>query len=540
MHDLVIRGGSVVDGTGAPARTADVAIDSGRVSEVGRVTGAARRTIDADGLLVTPGFVDIHTHYDAQATWDPHLTPSCWHGVTTVVAGNCGVGFAPAAPERHQWLIGLMEGVEDIPGSALSEGIRWDWESFPEYLDALERAPHALDVGTQVPHGAVRAYVMGERGAKNEPATADDIAGMAQIVKEGLLAGALGFSSSRTMGHKAIDGEPVPGSFAREDELFGIGRALEAAGQGVFELAPAGAGGDAGMDGPESILEEMEWAVRLSAAIRRPVSFVMLQYPSRPEIWRDVFRRADEAATQGAEIFPQVAGRPFGILVGHQTIANPFLGRPSYVALLPLPLPERARRLRDPETRRRILSERVDRRLNFFLSEQTFENLFPLGDPPDYEPASEQSIASLARREGRPALEVVYDLMLERRRPGAAALPVHELLRGEPRTAARDDAAPARDPRPRRRRRALRLDLRREHPDLHAAHWVRDRTRGDEDAARARGAPKAHAHDRAALRAARPRRDGAGLQGRPELIDFDARRSSARRWPSICRGARAA
>ncbi len=412
MHDLVIRGGKLVDGTGAPARTADVAIDAGRVSEVGRVSGAARRTLDADGLLVTPGFVDVHTHYDAQATWDPHLTPSCWHGVTTAVAGNCGVGFAPAAPDRHQWLIGLMEGVEDIPGAALSEGIRWDWESFPEYLDALERAPHALDLGAQVPHGAVRAYVMGERGAKNEPATAEDIAGMARIVKQGVLAGALGFSSSRTMGHRAVDGEPVPGTFAREDELFGIGRALQDAGRGIFELAPAGAGGDSGMDGPESILEEMDWAVRLSAEIQRPVSFVMLQYPSRPDIWREVFRRADAAARQGSEIFPQVAGRPFGILAGHQTIANPFLGRPSYDAVLPLPLPERARRLRDPELRRRILSEKTDRPLNFFLSEKAFANVFPLGDPPDYEPAASQSVAARAEREGRPVLEVVYDLML--------------------------------------------------------------------------------------------------------------------------------
>ncbi len=412
MHDLVIRGGRVVDGTGAPARSADVAIDAGRISEVGRVFGAARRTLHADGLLVTPGFVDVHTHYDAQATWDPYLTPSCWHGVTTAVAGNCGVGFAPAAPDRHQWLIGLMEGVEDIPGAALSEGIRWDWESFPEYLDALERAPHALDVGAQVPHGAVRAYVMGERGARNEAASAEDIAGMARIVEEGLRAGALGFSSSRTMGHKAVDGEPVPGTFAREDELFGIGRALAQAGRGIFELAPAGAGGDSGMDGAEAILEEMGWATRLSAAIRRPLSFVMLQYPSRPDIWREVFRRADEAAAQGAEIFPQVAGRPFGILAGHQTVANPFLGQPSYDALVGLPLPERAARLRDPEIRRRILSESVGRRLNFFLSEKAFANVFPLGEPPDYEPEAVQSVAALARRVGRPVLEVVYDLML--------------------------------------------------------------------------------------------------------------------------------
>ena len=220
MHDLVIRGGTIVDGTGAESFTGDVAISQGVIAAVGDDVGAARDTLDADGLLVTPGFVDIHTHYDAQATWDPHLLPSGWHGVTTTIFGNCGVGFAPAKPERHDWLIGLMEGVEDIPGSALSEGIRWDWETFPEYLDALERCPLALDIGTHVPHGAVRAYVMGERGARNEAATADDIARMYELVREGLEVGAFGFSTSRTMGHRAVDGEPVPGTFAQEDEGY--------------------------------------------------------------------------------------------------------------------------------------------------------------------------------------------------------------------------------------------------------------------------------------------------------------------------------
>src|SRR5688572_6241488 len=244
MHDLVIRGGTLIDGTGAPARTADVAVEGGRIVEVGRVSGAARRTFDADGLAVTPGFVDIHTHYDGQATWDPQLAPSCWHGVTTLVMGNCGVGFAPVRPDQHAFLIELMEGVEDIPGTALHEGIQWEWETFPQYLDALARRRFAMDVGTQVPHGAVRAYVMGERGAKNEPATPDDIAAMAEIVREGVAAGALGFSTSRTIAHRAITGEPVPGTFAAEDELFGIGRAMGALGRGVFEGAGAGSAGE--------------------------------------------------------------------------------------------------------------------------------------------------------------------------------------------------------------------------------------------------------------------------------------------------------
>ncbi|HEX6416840.1 MAG TPA: amidohydrolase family protein, partial [Acidimicrobiales bacterium] len=244
MHDLVIRAGSVVDGTGAPARTADVAITGGVITEVGRVDGPARHEVDADGALVTPGFVDVHTHYDGQATWDALLSPSCWHGVTTVVMGNCGVGFAPVEPDRHDWLIGLMEGVEDIPGAALSAGIRWGWESFAEYLDAVAAHPHVVDIGAQVPHGAVRAYVMGDRGAANEPATAADIEAMAAIVRDGIRAGALGFSTSRTLAHRAIDGEPVPGTFAAEDELFGIGAVLGELGTGVFELAPAGALGE--------------------------------------------------------------------------------------------------------------------------------------------------------------------------------------------------------------------------------------------------------------------------------------------------------
>ncbi|MEZ5137728.1 MAG: amidohydrolase family protein [Acidimicrobiales bacterium] len=243
-HELVIRGGTVVDGTGADARTADVAIDGGRIVAVGQVADAGTTEVDADGALVTPGWVDIHSHYDGQATWDDDLAPSSWHGVTTLVMGNCGVGFAPAAPDRHDWLIGLMEGVEDIPGTALAEGITWEWETFPEYLDALDRKRWTTDVGTQIAHGAVRAYVMGERGARNEPATPDDIEAMAAIVREAIEAGALGFSTSRTIAHRAIDGEPVPGTFAAEDELFGIGRVLGELGTGVFELAPAGVAGE--------------------------------------------------------------------------------------------------------------------------------------------------------------------------------------------------------------------------------------------------------------------------------------------------------
>jgi N-acyl-D-aspartate/D-glutamate deacylase len=415
MHELSIRGGTIVDGTGAPAFEGDLAIDAGRITAVGRDLGAARRTLDARGLVVTPGFVDIHTHYDAQATWDPHLLPSGWHGVTTTVFGNCGVGFAPAAPERHAWLIGLMEGVEDIPGAALSEGIRWEWESFPEYLDALERQPRALDIGTHVPHGAVRAYVMGERGARNQAATAEDIARMYALVREGLEAGALGFSTSRTLGHRAIDGEPVPGTFAQEDELFGIGQALADAGRGIFELANAGAGGDTAGDGPEDALREIEWMQRLSAKIGRPVAFALLQFDSRPEQWRELIAICERTRAAGARVSAEFAARPFGVLAGLQTIANPLLAKASYRALADLPLAERVRRLRDPELRRRILAEPVDPKVGFgrlFADESGYAKLFPLGDPPDYEPGPEQSLLAIARREGRDPKDVLYDHLL--------------------------------------------------------------------------------------------------------------------------------
>jgi N-acyl-D-aspartate/D-glutamate deacylase len=417
VHDLVIRGGTVVDGTGAPSRIADVAVDGGRITAVGDVRESGRETIDARGLLVTPGFVDIHTHYDAQATWDAHLAPTCWHGVTTVVVGNCGVGFAPARRQDREWLIGLMEGVEDIPGAALSAGIRWEWETFPEYLDALGRMPRALDVGAQVPHGAVRAYVMGERGATNEPATADDIAAMERVVREALECGALGFSTSRTIGHRGVDGRPVPGTFAGEDELFGIGRALATVGRGVFEVAEAGTGGRTSGDPDGAAEAEVAWMARLSAAIGRPVSFLVMQYDDDPDAWRRLLALAEQATEEGANLVPQVAARPFGMLAGHQSRVNPFADRPTYRSLATLPFDERIARLRDPEMRRRILAERpvgapVPGTLSALLGPSMYPRLFPLGDPPDYEPEADASVAAIATREGREPEAVLYDLML--------------------------------------------------------------------------------------------------------------------------------
>ena len=352
MHDVVIRGGKIVDGSGDAARSGDVAIDGDRITAVGDDVGAGQREIEADGQLVTPGWVDVHTHYDGQATWDELFTPSCWHGVTTLVMGNCGVGFAPVRPGQEDFLIRLMEGVEDIPGTALSEGLQWGWESFPEFLDALESKPHVLDFGTQVPHGAVRVYVMGERGAKNEPATAEDIEQMAAIVKEGIQAGALGVSTSRTILHKAANGEPMPGTFAAEDELFGIGRPLGELGQGIFELAGAGAGGEDVL-GPK---KEFEWMRRLSAEIQRPVTFAMLQIDPAPDLWRELLELSTEALEEGAQIYPQIAGRPFGMLIGFQTDFHPFAERSSYKALLDLPFAERVEKLREPEVRARIIA----------------------------------------------------------------------------------------------------------------------------------------------------------------------------------------
>jgi len=412
MYDLIIRGGSIVDGTGSPPFEGDVAVTDGVIVALStngeRLGGEAKREVDGTGLCLTPGFVDVHTHYDAQLTWDPHLTPSGFHGVTTAVVGNCGVGFAPAAPDKHEWLIQLMEGVEDIPGAALSEGIQWDWETFPEYLDAVERTDLAIDVGTQVPHSAVRAYVMGERGAKNEPATAEDIEKMAAIVKEGIAAGALGFSTSRTIAHRALDGEPVPGTFAAEDELFGIGRVLGELGTGIFEVAGAGAAGE-DLAAPK---KEIDWMRRLSSEINRPVTFAMLQVDAAPEMWRELLDYAKAATAEGAEIFPQVAGRPFGMLMGLQTERHAWIGRPHYDEIAHLPLDARVKEMQKPERKAAILADPADDN-GFGSVWMQYHQLFPLGSPMNYEPSQEDSIEALATREGRDPADLLYDVMLQ-------------------------------------------------------------------------------------------------------------------------------
>ena len=409
MHDLIVRGGMLVDGTGSPPRRADVAITDGVISAIGSpdLAGTAIEEIDAAGLVVTPGFVDVHTHFDGQITWDEILTPTCWHGVTTVVMGNCGVGFAPVRADRHDWLIGLMEGVEDIPGAALSEGIQWGWETYPEFLDAIERRPIALDVGSLIPHGPVRGYVMGERGAKNEEATPEDIAAMAAIVREALDAGALGFSTSRTIAHMAIDGEPVPGTFAAEAELFGIGDALAEAGTGVFELAPAGALGE-DLAAPE---REMAWMRTLAGRTGRPVVFAMTQNDHDPASWKLMLDLCAEAAAEGANVHPQVAGRPVNLLLGLQTF-HPFSYCASWAPLGFLSVEERLERMADPELRARLLAE-ADEIDPMFLQFLDPERVFVMGSVPNYEPPKGESIAEQARRGGCTPMERYYDALME-------------------------------------------------------------------------------------------------------------------------------
>ncbi len=408
MHDLVIRNGTIVDGTGRPRYRGDVAVDGSTIAAVGRVDERGRREIDAEGLLVTPGFVDIHTHYDGQATWDSELAPSSWHGVTSIVMGNCGVGFAPAAPDRHDFLISLMEGVEDIPGAALAEGLTWEWESLPEYLNALDRRPHAIDLGAQVPHAALRAYVMGERGADHEiDPTPDEIRRMADLTAEALLAGALGFATSRTVNHRSRTGARIGSLTASSEELLGIGQALKETGRGVFQCIS------------DFVDLDYEFGLirRMAAECRRPLSLTLLQRNEQPEKWREILARIEQAAAEGVDIKGQVCARPVGLLIGLQASLNPFMLMPSYAAIAELPLAERVARMRRTELREQILAEYAagggKARSGMRLRDLDLSRLFPLNDPPNYEPEPSDSIAARAQRAGRSPAELVYDLLLE-------------------------------------------------------------------------------------------------------------------------------
>lgn len=402
MHDLVIRRGTLVDGTGREAFEGDLAVDEGRIVAVGEVPGRGRREVDAQGDVVAPGWVDIHTHYDGQATWDPVLAPSSWNGVTTLVMGNCGVGFAPVRRGTEDFLIELMEGVEDIPGTALHEGIDFTWESFGEYLDALECMERVLDIAAQVPHCAVRAYVLGER-AHDLDLSDEEIEQMARITREGLAAGAVGFSTSRTLLHRSVHGL-VPGTASHPREMLAIGRALGEAGHGVFEMVSDGAFGQA---------EELEWMRRLCAETGRPLTFALAQLPGAPKAFRDTLARAEAWAGQGARIVPQVPCRPTGMLFGLQSSLHPFIGHPSYAALAERPLAERAARLREPAVRERLLGEASAIQNPIALGMLTnWTQMYWLGDPPDYEPGPERSVAAAAAREGRTPEAVALEWML--------------------------------------------------------------------------------------------------------------------------------
>src|SRR5438477_8397403 len=348
MHDIVFRGGRIIDGTGKAAFTGDVAIAEGRIAAVGGKQGPARREIDANGLMVTPGWVDVHTHYDGQAMWDPLLAPSCWHGVTTVMFGNCGVGFAPVKKHHRGALMDLMEGVEEIPNPVLSAGLTWEWESFPEFMDALERRDRAIDIAAQAAHLPLRVYVMGDRAIRREPATADDIAEMRRLTEEAVQAGAFGFTTSRTNAHKTMSGEMVPGRFAEIDELYGIGRGLGAAGAGTF-----------GMNSDfEDETAEFVWLTRLAKETGRPVWFLLTDRPTDPQRWRRIMAGVHRARAAGASVTAQVAGRPVGVILGIATSLNPFAVREQYKPFEALPLSERLCRLRDPAVRRAILDDR--------------------------------------------------------------------------------------------------------------------------------------------------------------------------------------
>ena len=416
MYDLIIRNGTIADGSGRPTRVADVAIEGNRIVAVGEVDGAAHREIDAEGKLVAPGWVDIHTHYDGQATWDPEVSPSGWHGVTTVVMGNCGVGFAPARASDREWLIQLMEGVEDIPGTALAEGMTWNWESFPEYLDEVERTDRVLDVASLVPHGALRAFVLGE-GRANDPASAEEIAEMASLVREAVHAGAIGASTTRTALHRAKDGGEFGGRNHRRRRRADCHRrsCWSKAGHRVFSLA----------SDLVDLDHEFAWMSEiLTIRAGVPVTYQVLQADFAPELWREWINRGVAANRQGAWLVPQVAGKPTSVMVGFQSATHPFSHHKTFQALKGLPFAEMVAKLASPEVRAAMLAEEPTPVGFVALLRSRLHKLFPLGDPPNYEPEPEASVAAIAAREGRSVDEVLYDAMLERKGKELLYLPL--------------------------------------------------------------------------------------------------------------------
>ena len=403
MFEMIIRNGTIIDGTGRDRYVADIGINDGKIVKIGEIKESSKNIIDAENKLVTPGWVDVHTHYDGQATWDPILAPSSWHGVTTVVMGNCGVGFAPVKPKDREFLIELMEGVEDIPGAALSEGINWQWESFPEYLDALESFPRAIDVATQVPHGAVRAYVMGERCNSDYAPTKEEVNQMAELVREGVEAGALGFSSSKTLLHKDIKGEYMPGTFSGNEEMLALGLGMKGLNNSVFELVSDHLGED----------EEWQWVKDFQKQTGLTVTLIATTAPAYKN--NKMYNLAEQARIEGYEIRPQAAGRPTGVLHGLQSSFHVFVGHPTWrKELASLSHEELVAKLRDPATKKKILSEETTIKNELLQNiPSLMAQVFPLGENPNYEPEFKDSVAGIAQKLKLDVMEVMYDLLIQ-------------------------------------------------------------------------------------------------------------------------------
>ena len=405
MFDLIIKNGLIYDGKGSKPYKADLAISNEKIVGIGDIQGDAKEIINAEGKIVTPGFVDIHTHYDGQVTWDPYLRPSTYHGVTTVVMGNCGVGFSPCKPDQRDWLIGLMEGVEDIPGTALHEGIDWEWESFPEYLDALDKKPLAIDVGTQIPHGAVRAYVMGERGINHEEASEEEIKEMKRIVQEAVKAGAYGFSTSRTEKHNDVNGNLTPSITAHKNELVEIAKSLGDINQGVLQ----------GISDFYDFDSEFDIFKTMSEESGRPISITVEQQDARPEWWEQLLDGIEEAQSEGINMYGQVPPRATGILMGLTATLNPFRFHPAYMEIAELPLDERVQVMKTDEFREKLLNQKGVS-INPLVDEivTSYGKMFKLGEPANYEPDPKDSFKSLALSSNMTAEEIAYEAMLEK------------------------------------------------------------------------------------------------------------------------------
>ena len=405
MFDLIIKNGLIYDGKGSKPYKADLAISNEKIVGIGDIEGDAKEIINAEGKIVTPGFVDIHTHYDGQVTWDPYLRPSTYHGVTTVVMGNCGVGFSPCKPDQRDWLIGLMEGVEDIPGTALHEGIDWEWESFPEYLDALDKKPLAIDVGTQIPHGAVRAYVMGERGINHEEASEEEIKEMKRIVQEAVKAGAYGFSTSRTEKHNDVNGNLTPSITAHKNELVEIAKSLGDINQGVLQ----------GISDFYDFDSEFDIFKTMSEESGRPISITVEQQDARPEWWEQLLDGIEEAQSEGINMYGQVPPRATGILMGLTATLNPFRFHPAYMEIAELPLDERVQVMKTDEFREKLLNQEGVS-INPLVDEivTSYGKMFKLGEPANYEPDPKDSFKSLALSSNMTAEEIAYEAMLEK------------------------------------------------------------------------------------------------------------------------------